>query len=191
VSIIENSHNNVRLNERYYKRRSRRCSAKTSYGLQNTKVCSNRLWSNLSFERFALVESGSGHPRFPNHHDNPNHRGRDVKLPHRQPSPPPCRSFHDGRELGVPVQVRRKDMNEDRNRMSRSGSGADSDSTDQQSSRPPSGIPKCSSCTFSGRFVPQVVGDRAPDSPKVAVEHHATRAAVSLPQLLVQRLSDC
>src|SRR3974377_1627823 len=46
-------------------------------------------------------------------------------------------------------------------------------------------------CTSPRRFVPPGAGDRVRGRPKAAVEHHATVAAVSLPQPHVQYLSDC
>ncbi len=46
-----------------------------------------------------------------------------MKLRLRQPNPPPCNSFHDGREPCVPVRIGREDRNEGRSRMSRFGSG--------------------------------------------------------------------
>src|SRR6516225_11934478 len=50
---------------------------------------------------------------------------------------------------------------------------------------------KCKWCISPRRFVPPVAGDRVRGRPKAAVEHHATVAAVSLPQPHVQYLSDC
>jgi len=53
-----------------------------------------------------------------------------VKSPHRQPSPLPCRSFQGGgRGPSAPAQLGRAGKKKDRNRRSRFGSGADSDST--------------------------------------------------------------
>ena len=53
-----------------------------------------------------------------------------VKSPHRQPSSPRCRSFLGDQESCAPVQLG-AGKKEDRNRRSRFGSGADSDSTDR------------------------------------------------------------
>jgi hypothetical protein len=56
---------------------------------------------------------------------------RAVKSPHRQPSPPRCRSFLGAQEPCAPVQRGRAGKKEDRNRRSRFGNGDDSDSTDR------------------------------------------------------------
>ena len=54
-----------------------------------------------------------------------------VESLHRQPSPLPCRSFQDGdRELCASAQPGIVGRNEDHNKRSRFGSGADLDSTD-------------------------------------------------------------
>jgi hypothetical protein len=54
-----------------------------------------------------------------------------MKSPHRQPSPPPCMSFHDGREPRAAVRLGKAGKRGDRSKRFRFGSGADSDSTDQ------------------------------------------------------------
>jgi hypothetical protein len=54
-----------------------------------------------------------------------------VKSPHRQPNPLLCKSFQgDDREPSASAQPGRVGRNEDHNRRSRFGSGADLDSTD-------------------------------------------------------------
>jgi len=65
-------------------------------------------------------------------HDYSTRRGCGAPLPHCQPSLLQCKSSHYGREPCVSVQIGREDKNEARSRRFRFGSGAYSDSIDQQ-----------------------------------------------------------
>src|SRR6266478_241831 len=80
---------------------------------------------------YTFAKSGSGDPQISTCRDYSTPRDRGVKLPHRQPNPPPYKSFHDGREPCVPVRIGREDKNEGRSRMSHCGSVVHPDSTDQ------------------------------------------------------------
>src|SRR5215471_14513861 len=109
------------------------------------------------------------------------HRGYGAKSLPRQSNLPPCNSFHGDQEPWVVGPKSREGKNEDHNRMSRYDSDGERDSTGRQSSRPPYGIPRCTSCISRCRFARPNGDDLARDSWQEAAEHLAREAIETHP----------